>query len=285
MAPIATLWGEVTAILKITQAGGNAAFSKDLSITPVKGNEISPKNSLWEFHSWWGGTRVRKYHLSKLDNCTLKYLAKARYFWETFPLSTSLLHLSYPYSAWLMCCEAREHIFTTPRPDLILSLFISGELKQINVRVPSNSNGSITILLLDLSPHRAALPRCLGLCHHGWVRQPGAGAAGSTSSRAGVQIEQVFGLEAICSTILPTVGLLLMEAEHMLHTSLSWDFISPVFSACSSEYRSANEQSLPLFYYIESTKMFKNLSICISLNLCQRGVPASDEENSALANG
>lgn len=101
-----------------------------------------------------------------------------------------------------------------------------------------------------------------------------------------MQIEQVFGLEDICSTILPTaVGLLLVEAEHMIHTSLSWDFITPVFSACIGEYRSANGQSLPLFYYTESTKMVKNLSICISLNLCQRGVPASDEENSALTNG
>lgn len=54
----------------------------------------------------------------------------------------------------------------------------------------------------------------------GWVRQPGAGAAGSTSSRAGVQIEQVFGPEAIQSPILPAaVGSLLVEMEHMLYTS------------------------------------------------------------------
>lgn len=84
MASIATLCGEVTAILKMTQAGRNAAFSKDLNITPVKGNEIYhfsqqqplgiPPSALMD------GTRVRRYHLSKLDNCTLKYLAKARYF-------------------------------------------------------------------------------------------------------------------------------------------------------------------------------------------------------------
>lgn len=53
----------------------------------------------------------------------------------------------------------------------------------------------------------------------GCVRQPGKGAAGSTSSRAGVQIEQVFGPEAIRSPILPAaVGSLLVEMEHMLHS-------------------------------------------------------------------
>lgn len=65
----------------------------------------------------------------------------------------------------------------------------------------------------------AALPLCawarasLCVC----VVQPGEGAAGSTSSRAGVQIERVFGPEAIPSPVLPAaVGLLLVEREHML---------------------------------------------------------------------
>lgn len=47
--------------------------------------------------------------------------------------------------------------------------------------------------------------------------QPGEGAAGSTSRRAGAQIERVLGPEAIPSPVLPAaVGLLLVEREHML---------------------------------------------------------------------
>lgn len=66
----------------------------------------------------------------------------------------------------------------------------------------------------------AALPLCawISLCVCVCVfSAAGEGAAGSTSSRAGAQIERVFGPEAIPSPVLPAaVGLLLVEREHML---------------------------------------------------------------------
>lgn len=48
-----------------------------------------------------------------------------------------------------MCCGAREHIFTRPRLDFILSLFIAGELNQMNLRVPSSSNSSMILWFYD----------------------------------------------------------------------------------------------------------------------------------------
>lgn len=64
----------------------------------------------------------------------------------------------------------------------------------------------------------AAVPLCAwageSLCVCSAARE---GAAGSTSSRAGMQIERVFGPEAIPSPVLPAaVGLLLVEREHLL---------------------------------------------------------------------
>lgn len=221
----------------MTHSGWNIVFSRSLDVTPIKGN------GLYHFSQQLplgipppaSKGRYQRKKLPPIESRKLHPEAPGTsYFWETSYSVTSLLCLSFTYSVLVQLwsqwtCFSQTTSFS-----------------------PACSQVPKELLCPSLPGHERP---------HSCVKQPGEEVAESTSSHAGVQIKQVFGPEAICSPILPAaVGSLLLEIEHMLHSVHPiCDFITPVHSAYSGKYRSSDRHSLPLFYYTEPTKMFRNV--------------------------